>query len=117
MNLELRSEPARSGGSLERLGWSLKTLLCRILLALCLGLFCLPLLAQNPSATITGWISDPTGAAVPGATVTVTGVGTGLTLKTETNTAGIYWISGLVAGPYRVDISSEGFASVTEQGI
>ena len=117
MNLELRSDPARCGGSLERLGWSLKTLLCRIPLALCLGLFCLPLLAQSPSATITGWISDPTGAAVPGATVTVTGVGTGLTIKTETNTAGIYWISGLVAGPYRVDISREGFASVTQQGI
>ena len=117
MNLELRSQPARSGGSLERLGWSLKTLLCGIPLALCLGLFCLPLLAQNPSATITGWISDTTDAAVPGATVTLTGVGTGLTLKTETNGAGIYWISGLVAGPYRIDISKEGFASVTEQGI
>ena len=117
MNLELRSEPARSGGSLERLGWSLNTLLCRIPLARCLGLFCLPLLAQNPSATITGWISDTTDAAVPGATVTLTGVDTGVTLKTETNTAGIYWISGLVGGPYRIDISKEGFASVTEQGI
>ena len=83
----------------------------------CLGLFYLPSPAQILSATITGWISNITDAAVPGATVTLTGVGTGLTLKAETNGAGIYWISGLVAGPYRIDISKEGFASVTEQGI
>lgn len=47
----------------------------------------------------------------------LTGLGTGVILKSQTNTAGIYWISGLVAGPYRIDISKEGFASVTEPEI
>jgi hypothetical protein len=49
--------------------------------------------------------------------VTVTRVDTGLTLKTETNTAGVYQLFGLVAGPYRVDVSKEGFQSLVQQRI
>ena len=117
MNSELRSEPARSGGSLERLGWTLNARLCRIRLAFCFALFCGSLLGQNPSASITGWVSDTSAAAIPAASVTLTRVDTGVTLKTETNTAGIYWISGLVAGVYRIDISKEGFESLAQPGI
>jgi Carboxypeptidase regulatory-like domain len=99
------------------LGWSVSARLCGIRLALCSALFCGTLLGPNPSASITSWVSDTSDAAIPAASVTLTGVDTGVTLKTETNTGGICWISGSLAGPYRIDISKEGFASVTEQGI
>ena len=38
--------------------------------------------AQQDAATVTGEVTDPSGAVVPGATVTVTNVGTGIALTT-----------------------------------
>jgi hypothetical protein len=64
----------------------------------CLPLFCFALAAQNPTATATGVISDSSGAPVPAAIVTLTGTETGVALRTETNSAGIYRVGGLVPG-------------------
>src|SRR5438874_6720650 len=86
-------------------------------LSFCFALFCLCLSAQNPSATATGSISDPSGAAVAGAAVTLTGVDTGVALKAETNDAGIYRISGLNPGNYKISVSREGFQSLTQDRI
>jgi Carboxypeptidase regulatory-like domain len=75
------------------------------------------LLAQNPSALVTGRISDPNGASIPGAAVMLTGLDTGLSSKTETNAAGIYQVSGLIPGRYRIAISKDGFKSLAIEGI
>ena len=83
----------------------------------CLPLFCFALPAQNPTATATGVISDSTGAPVPGAIVTITGTETGVALRTETNSVGIYRIAGLVPGIYGISVSKEGFQSLTQQAI
>jgi hypothetical protein len=47
----------------------------------------------------------------------LTGVETGRSSKTETNAAGMYQISGLIAGLYRIAVSKEGFQSLVQEGI
>jgi hypothetical protein len=68
------------------------------------------LLAQsNLNQSISGQITDPSGAAVPKVSVTVTDEDTGLTRKTSTNETGNYVIADLPVGKYRVTAESPGF--------
>jgi hypothetical protein len=62
--------------------------------------------AQEVTATITGTVTDPGGAAVVGAAVTVKSGERGIT---ETNDAGIYRISQLPVGRYDLRIEKSGF--------
>ena len=81
------------------------------------AILCGSLLAQNPSATVTGSVMDSTGAGIADASVTVTGVNTGVSLKGATNSSGIYRISGLVPGTYRAEVSREGFQTSVQGGV
>jgi len=63
------------------------------------------LYAQMGRASITGIVSDSTGAIVPGATVTATHPGTRVTTDTITNEAGAYTISALPIGLYSISIT------------
>jgi hypothetical protein len=76
--------------------------------------FLLPgmLFAQVDRATITGHVTDPTGAVVQGVNVVATETNTGATFTGITNDAGIYSITGLPIGEYRVRISHAGFNDV-----
>ena len=56
--------------------------------------------AQTGTATITGLVSDETGAALPGVTVTATNQATNVTDAAVTNAAGNYTITPLVVGTY-----------------
>src|ERR1700720_3660296 len=76
-------------------------------LACCL-LLCGTLLAQT-SASISGTVIDPSGAAVAGADVTATDLGTGAIRSGKTNATGVYTIPGLVPGNYSVSVRKEGF--------
>src|ERR1017187_10384632 len=67
-----------------------------------------PLYGQN-SASITGTVRDSTGAVLPSAEVAVANVGTGVTLKTTTNSDGDYLVAGLPAAAYNLKISASGF--------
>ncbi len=69
----------------------------RRMLALALAVFALalPSLAQESRATLTGRVSDPNGAAVPGATISVTSQLTNLTTTTESNDEGNYAVPAL----------------------
>jgi len=58
---------------------------------------------------ITGDVTDPSGAAIPSATVTVTNIGTNVTRQTTTNTSGIYVFPDLVPGTYDVKVDASGF--------
>ena len=71
-------------------------------------LFALPVYGQD-TATLTGTVTDPTGAVVVGAQVTVTNVATNIETVTETNSEGIYRVPFLRPGTYRVTISAAGF--------
>ncbi len=83
-----------------------------LLTLLCAGLF-----AQENAATLTGLVSDPSGAAVPNATVKATNDATNQSRVTKTNGQGIYTIPYLDPGVYTVEISATGFSTVRRQEI
>lgn len=64
--------------------------------------------AQN-NATLQGTVTDPSGAAVPGATVTVTDQATGTIRTTQTTNTGFYQVAQLLPGQYTVAIAKAGF--------
>lgn len=65
--------------------------------------------AQVQNGTITGRVTDPTGAVVAAAAVTVTQTSTGLVLKGETNSDGQYAFAQLLPGQYGVAVERQGF--------
>jgi Carboxypeptidase regulatory-like domain len=68
--------------------------------------------AQTGLATLSGTVTDPTGALLPKATVTVTNEDTGVTVKGETTRAGVYAIEALKPGRYRVFVEHQGFKQI-----
>jgi hypothetical protein len=61
------------------------------------------------SGDIRGTVSDPSGALIPGVTVTVTNVNTGVSKNFTTNDAGLYDTNSIVAGSYTVTFTKDGF--------
>jgi hypothetical protein len=60
------------------------------------------------AASISGTVTDPSGAAVPGATVTASEIATGNVRSAKSNTTGVYSVPNLVPGNYLVKVSKEG---------
>ena len=75
--------------------------------------FAAPGLAQTETGRVTGLVLDQTGAVLPGATVTLTGTGTGVARTTVTDEAGRYVISNLQPGPYAAKVELSGFTTQT----
>ena len=71
---------------------------------------CIPAFTQTITGTITGIVTDPTGAVVAGAKVTATNVLTGVATPTVTNPSGIYSLHFLPIGQYKVSVESSSFA-------
>ncbi|HKD61353.1 MAG TPA: carboxypeptidase regulatory-like domain-containing protein [Terracidiphilus sp.] len=69
------------------------------------------------TGSITGTVQDPTGAVVPGATVTATQIGTNSAAKTTTNSAGTFQLPGLPIGAYNVNVEAAGFNAVTMEKV
>src|SRR5438093_8387593 len=70
-----------------------------------------PAYAQKITGTIRGTVTDPTGAVIPGAKVTVKNEDTGLTRSANTTSAGIYSFAELPVGSYRIEVEYTGFKS------
>jgi hypothetical protein len=68
-----------------------------------------PGFAQNVTASITGTITDPSGAPIAGATVTARDVDRGVSWSAQTNDAGIYNILRIAVGSYSVKVEAKGF--------
>jgi hypothetical protein len=68
-------------------------------------------LAQVRSGSIVGMVTDPSGAPVPEAVVTVLSVETNVTSETRTNVAGQYTVPYLAPGQYKVTVTRQGFLS------
>jgi hypothetical protein len=66
--------------------------------------------AQEDRAVITGSVTDPSRAAVTGATVTIENKATGFRREVLTNDSGAYVIPGLLIGVYDLHIAKNGFA-------
>lgn len=75
-----------------------------------LALFTAPFMAAQDVASITGVVTDSTGAVIPGARVVLLNTATNLSYTAETNALGSYSIVNVPPGPgYRVTISRDGF--------
>ncbi|MFY9570468.1 MAG: TonB-dependent receptor, partial [Blastocatellia bacterium] len=73
--------------------------------------------AQQELATITGEVKDASGAVVPQAVVTITNVGTNISVKTETNDQGSYTVPSLRPGDYTVTVEKSGFNKTLRSGV
>src|SRR4051794_39314986 len=75
-----------------------------------LGAICVPLaLAQQTTATLTGTVSDPAGAAVPNVIVKATELSTNQVRETKSAENGGYILPFLPAGDYAVSVAATGF--------
>src|SRR5579863_1108536 len=86
---------------------AMQTRLCifTVALSLCAAI----LVAQTNRGGINGTVSDPSGAVVPNATVTITNVGTNETRKTQTSTIGTFSVQDLEPVVYRIQVEANGF--------
>jgi len=73
--------------------------------------------AQVDTGSITGTVKDQSGAIVPGATVTITHEGQGLTLTGVTREDGTYIFTPIRTGAYRIDVELQGFKKEARTGI
>src|SRR5262245_8440410 len=73
--------------------------------------------AQVDTGSITGTVKDQSGAIVPGATVTITHEGQGLTLTGVTRADGTYIFTPIRTGAYRIDVELQGFKKEARRGI
>src|ERR1700738_3520263 len=74
--------------------------------------------AQNTnSGDINGIVTDNTGAAVPGATVTVLNIETGVSKTYVTNDSGVYDTSSIVAGTYKLTFAKTGFSTFVRSSV
>ena len=76
-----------------------------------------PAAAQALYGSVTGTIADGTGAAVPGATVTIKNEDTGLELTAVTDETGTYTIRNVAGGTYTLKASLQGFKEFVQTGI
>ena len=76
-----------------------------------------PVDAQVLYGSLVGNVRDPSGAAVPGATVSATQQETDQTRSTTTNQTGEYSLTTLAAGTYVVRISAQGFKTSSRTGV
>lgn len=85
-------------------------MLCAFLLLLALPT---AMKAQTVNGTVTGTVTDPSGAVVPGAQVTVKNTDTGAIRKVTSNSTGIYSAPALPPGNYSVNVINPGFTQQT----
>jgi len=88
----------------------------RLWLAVFLLAFACPLLGQT-GAEIGGTVTDTSGAVIPGVSVTVVNVDTGVERRATTNELGFFVVPLLQPGNYRVEIQQQGFKPVSRTGI
>ncbi len=93
-----------------------KSILTPFLSFICLFILSSFTLAQGTTTRITGTVTDNNGATVSGATVTLTGEGTGFSLTATTNDSGAYTFDLIQAGTYTVTVEKQGFKKAVSKG-
>ena len=88
------------------------------LVSCCIVVLCtLTAVAQIQNGQFTGTVTDPSGAAVPGARVTASNPSTNLSVTTITNGSGVYTIKELRPGTYKIRVEAKGFRSFEDSGV
>jgi len=88
-----------------------------ILAAALAALFSVCAWSQTQLATVFGAITNPSGAVVPGVSITIVSQGTGLKRSVLTDTAGEYRFAGLPTGNYSLRLEKTGFQSQIREGV
>lgn len=94
----------------------LRSLFGAVLLA-AMGLGSTVLMAQTIVSTLRGKVTDPQGAVISGATVTVRSIGTNLTRSARTDGLGQYLITNLPASSYEVTVEQSGFGTEKQSNL
>src|ERR1700684_3421916 len=84
------------------------------------GILCLLIgsaLAQSDRGTVAGSVLDSSGAAVGGASITITGADTGNTYKTVSTAEGVYRVGDIQTGRYNITVEAPGFKVSQQQGV
>src|SRR5258708_8487913 len=81
------------------------------------ALFCAIVCAQSDRGTVTGTVSDPTGAAVPRAEVVAIEGSSGAEYKANTIDSGNFPIASVPAGAYDLTVTASGFKTYLQKGI
>src|SRR5215471_1951869 len=81
---------------------------CSLLILICLASALT--FAQSSTATITGLVTDPSGAVIAGAKVTATNTATGVPHSVNTTSSGSYTLPNLPAGSYNIKVEASRFA-------
>lgn len=99
---------------MSKMRFSLSTLVCIALFTMC----SVAGLAQETTGSISGTITDASGASVKGATVTLTNADRGQNIRTlTTNSAGFYTATSLPLGTYTIKVAAGGFKSEAVTGL
>ena len=91
--------------------------ICALAVVFALGPLTFRVQAQTLYGSVVGNITDPSGAAVPGATVTVINMETGFNRQVNAGDSGAYSVPDLQAGRYEVKVVTPSFANFTRQGV
>ena len=84
---------------------------------ICAVIFTISTLHAQVAGTISGFVKDPTGAIVPGATVTAVLIGQQLTRGTESDSTGFYNMLSLQPGAYEISTTAQGFEKQVQGGV
>lgn len=76
-----------------------------------------PLFAQIATGGVTGTVMDPSGAVVPGATVTLINTATGVKQTTQSTATGTYSFTGVQPGAYDLRAGAPGFKTFVDRGL
>src|SRR5215470_11847548 len=74
-------------------------------------------LAQLPTSTLNGTVTDPQGAAVAGTKVSVVSQTTGAVRDTTTDTSGFFSLSNMTPGDYTVRVTAPNFANYEAKNV
>src|SRR5262249_14435859 len=88
---------------------------CRVLFFTLCAVICA--FAQDYRATLIGQVTDPSGSAVPNATVKAVRVDSNQTTEAHTTANGFFTIPFLNPGTYNVEVTSSGFKSFKNEGV
>jgi hypothetical protein len=87
-------------------------------LAVVLLAACTPVLrAQSTSASLSGRVTDPSGARIAGATIVAISVDRNASYRTTTSASGEYFLSGLPPGTWRMEVEKPGFKKLIRPGV
>jgi len=94
----------------------LRALLTLVAVTLAL-VWCIPSVGQVIRGSISGTVTDPTGAVVSGAQVKAKNVETGSVFTTTSDSSGLFRLNSLQVGTYTVDITAQGFKTASQSNI